>query len=426
MDEWRERHQRLAGFLLLIVRTARGAVRIRIVGLAAEAAFFSLLSLPALLLGIVGVLGHLAPVLGAETVEGARQWIVDLAAAPLTTGTVDSVVVPLIDDFLRGAHGGVLSLTFLVSLWSGSRAMNVFIDAITIAYGLDGLRGFVWQRALAFIAYIGALLFALIVLPALVAGPNLIEALLPAAVGYLHLTYWPVVGGISAVAVVLLYTLSVPVRMPLLRHLPGALLAMVILLLGSALLRIYLDASLGQVTIYGTLAAPIAILIWLWVMALAVLVGSALNAEIDAMWPTATTAEARAQIAAQRHARATRLVERREQALRDVAEDGAEAEGSESEGTEEDDASREEREAAGQQEGSGSRGPEPPEPARTQTRKSATGEESSQEERGEGRAPTPRTGAYPAHVENEGTRGDRRITSGRAGVPDRSPSETED
>ncbi|GAA4910535.1 hypothetical protein GCM10023405_35810 [Streptomonospora salina] len=300
---------------VLLTRTVRSVSRTRVVGLAAESAFFSLLSLPALLLGLVGTLGHMEPVLGSDTVREIRGWMLGLAASVLTSDTVGSLVAPLVDEFLDGAQGGMLSVTFVVSLWSGSRAMNVFIDAITIAYGLDELRGYMGRRVLALVAYLGGLLFALLVLPALVAGPDVVHRLLPATVGYLHLLYWPLVCVLSTLAVAMLYMLSTPVRTPPWRYLPGAVAAMLILLVGSAVLRVYLDASFGQVTIYGSLAAPIAVLVWLWVMALAVLIGSALNAETDAMWPTPRTAAARARIAARRHERARRMVERREAAL---------------------------------------------------------------------------------------------------------------
>ncbi|MFC4564731.1 YihY/virulence factor BrkB family protein, partial [Nocardiopsis mangrovi] len=323
-EAWRRRHPRLGTPALIVVRTVRSVVRSRVVGLSAEAAFFSLLSLPALLLGVAGTLGHLAPVLGAGTVLDIRGWLLDLAAKALTPDAVDSVVAPMVDEFLGGAQGGVLSVTFLVSLWSGSRAMSVFIEAITIAYGLDDLRGYVRQRVLAFLGYIGALLFALIVLPVMVAGPEAVRELLPMTAGHLGTAYWPAVAFLSTGAVTLLYLLATPVRPPLWRYLPGSLLATAILLLGSVLLRAYLGASFGQVTIYGSLAAPIAILTWLWLMALAVLIGSALNAEIDAAWPTARTAAARARIAARRHERAALMVERREEALRTVAEPGEE------------------------------------------------------------------------------------------------------
>ena len=315
LEAWQRRHPVLYGFVLLVVRAARSFNRNRVVGLAAESAFFTLISLPALLLCLLGMLGPLAMVVGEEVVEEIRVWMLDLAARVLTSNTVDSLVRPLVDDFLGGVQGGLLSVTFLVSLWSGSRAMNVFIRSITIAYGLSELRGWLVQRLLAFGAYLGGLLFAVLVLPVLVAGPDLLQRLLPFAVGRLTFFYWPVIGLLIATALTFLYVLSVPVRTPVWRHLPGALLATLVLIVGSVALRAYLDASLGQVSIYGSLAAPIAILAWLFVMAIAVLVGSCLNAEIDAMWPTVRTAEARAEIANRGSERAHRLAEHRERAV---------------------------------------------------------------------------------------------------------------
>ncbi len=250
---WPDRHPRSGAAAMLVARTVRSALRVRIIGLAAESAFFSLLSLPSLLLGLVGTLGHLSSVLGHQTVVEIRAWMLDLAATVLTAEAVQTTVEPLVDDFLGGAHGGVLSLTFLVSLWSGSRAMSVFIEAITIAYGLEGMRGYLRRRLLAFVAYLGALLFALVVLPAVVAGPDALRALLPAADTYLHLGYWPLVGLLSLGSIVALYTLSVPVRTSLVRQLPGAIAAVLILLCGTVGLRLYLEASFGQVNLYGPL-----------------------------------------------------------------------------------------------------------------------------------------------------------------------------
>ena len=315
---WLRRHPMVHNGTLLVLRTIRAFARDRVIGLAAESAFFALISLPALLLCLLGALGPLAMVFGEDLVVEIREWMLDLAARILTPDTVGSVVEPLVDDFLGGVQGGVLSVTFLVSLWSGSRAMNVFIRSITISYGLDELRGWLGQRLLAFFAYLGGLFFAVLVLPILVAGPDLVHELLPITVGRLNLLYWPLVALMVTAAVTLLYALSVPVRTPLWRHLPGAALATLVLLSGSALLRAYLDASFGQVSIYGSLAAPIAILAWLYVMAIAVLVGSTLNSEIDALWPTVRTAAARADLANRHFERADRIAQRREQAVIDT------------------------------------------------------------------------------------------------------------
>ncbi|MCW2948934.1 MAG: ribonuclease, partial [Actinoallomurus sp.] len=57
------------------------------------------------------------------------------------------------------------------------------------------------------------------------------------------------------------------------------------------------DGSTSGVSVYGSLGAAIAVLAWLYVTALAVLIGAAVNAEIDKLWPGEYTARARAEAA---------------------------------------------------------------------------------------------------------------------------------
>jgi membrane protein len=54
---------------------------------------------------------------------------------------------------------------------------------------------------------------------------------------------------------------------------------------GSVLLRFVLSASIGSTSIYGPLAAPIATLIWLYVISIAILIGAACNSSIDELFP---------------------------------------------------------------------------------------------------------------------------------------------
>ncbi len=54
---------------------------------------------------------------------------------------------------------------------------------------------------------------------------------------------------------------------------------------GSVLLRLVLTESIGSTTIYGPLAAPIAFLIWLYVISVAVLIGAAFNSSLDEVFP---------------------------------------------------------------------------------------------------------------------------------------------
>lgn len=289
---------RMRATLWQIIRgTSITAFRYRVTGLAAEAAFFTLLSLPPLVLGLIGTLGHFRSMLGADTVGDIRSWVLERAQTVLTQQSVDTVVKPLLDDVLRGGRVELVSLSFLLSLWAGSRALNVYVDTITIAYGLSGVRGVIRTRLRAFFLYLGGLGVGLVIIPILVAGPTLVLHWLPESARVLHVLYWPVLILVSVVFLALLYYLSVPVRTAWWRGVPGGGVALGIWALGSLILRLYLSGSASGVTVYGSLGAAIAVLAWLYVTALAVLIGAALNAEIDKLWPGEYTARARAEAA---------------------------------------------------------------------------------------------------------------------------------
>ncbi len=270
----------------LLTQTVGTCLRYRVTGLAAEAAFFAILSLPPLIFGLAGSIGFIANEFDLETIEDIKLQIIQLAERALTADSVQQVIVPTLDDVLgSGGRFDVISIGFLLALWSGSRALNVFVDTITIMYGMGGRRGIVKTRALSFSLYCVALIIGVIVLPLVLAGPNAVDELLPQRVDFLNQLYWPVVTILSAGFLNTLYHLSVPVRTPWVSDLPGSFLALSIWILGSFLLRWMLQTTVGGTSIYGPLAAPIAVLLWLYLTAIAVLIGAALNAVVDRTWP---------------------------------------------------------------------------------------------------------------------------------------------
>ncbi|WP_134126608.1 YhjD/YihY/BrkB family envelope integrity protein [Kribbella pratensis] len=270
----------------LLTQTIGVCLRYRVTGLAAEGAFFAILSLPPLIFGLAGSLGYIASKwFEVETINDIKQQIVDLAARALTDDSIKNVIAPTLDQVLNGGRPDVISIGFVLALWSGSRALNVFVDTITIMYGMGGKRGIVRTRALSFSLYCAALVIGVIVLPLVLAGPDAVDALLPHRLDFLNQLYWPVVTILSAGFLNTLYHLSVPIRTPWVSDLPGSFLALSIWILGSFVLRWILQSTVGGTSIYGPLAAPIAVLMWLYMTAIAVLIGAALNAVVDRLWP---------------------------------------------------------------------------------------------------------------------------------------------
>lgn len=290
----------------LVTATVGAALRYRVTGLAAEAAFFAILSLPPLIFALAGSIGFFVEQYAVARIESLRADILTIASQALTEEAVNNVVADTLDDVLRGGRIDVISIGFVLALWSGSRALNVFVDTITIMYGLGGRRGIVRTRALSFSLYVVGLMVAVVVLPLVLIGPELIAALLPEQLSWLIQLYWPTVIVLSVGFIASLYHLSVPVRTSWLHDVPGAALALLIWVVGSLLLRWALQNAVGSTSIYGPLAAPIAVLLWLYLISLAVLIGAALNAAFDRVWPESATASARLELV-RRLRRAARL-----------------------------------------------------------------------------------------------------------------------
>ncbi|POX51865.1 hypothetical protein C3489_19355 [Streptomyces sp. Ru71] len=279
---------------LLLKDTVNSCIEYRILGLAAEAAFFSLLSVPPLLLSLIGLLGYVDAWTGTDTITSLKNNLLEASRTVLSDRGVRDIAQPILDDVLKGGRPDVISIGFLFALWSGSRAVNVFIDTITVMYGLDGVRGIVKTRLMSFLLFIVALLIGSVALPLMVAGPDAVVGILPWSTTLVQVLYWPVVIVLSIAFLTTLYHVSVPVRSPWIEDVPGALVALGMWVLGSFLLRIYLQNTIEGATIYGSLAAAVAVLLWIGVSAFAVLVGAAVNAAIDRVWPAAATAAARA------------------------------------------------------------------------------------------------------------------------------------
>lgn len=264
----------------VLARTVSSCFRYRVTGLAAEAAFFAILSLPPLVFGLAGTIGFIAERYDVSQVDVLKDRVIELASQALTPSTVDEVIAPTLDDVLGGGRIDVISIGFVLALWSGSRALNVFIDTITIIYGLGGHRGIVKTRALSFMLYVIALLVGIVLVPLVLAGPEVAADILPSRFAFLRHFYWPAVLVLSIGFLTTLYHLAVPIRTRWRVGLPGAVFTLMLWIFGSYFVRWALGFSAGGTSIYGPLAAPIAILLWLYVLSITVLIGAAINAAV--------------------------------------------------------------------------------------------------------------------------------------------------
>jgi membrane protein len=274
----------------LLKRTLVKGWNDRVLGLSAEAAFWQLLSLPSLFLALLATLGYVSRWFGQDTVQRTQTKLEDGLGKAFSQEVVRNVVTPILNEVLRDGRADIISIGFLIALWAGSSATATFVNTITIAYDMRDLRGPVRSRLLALWLFLGTILLGVVLLPMLVLGPDLLRRLFPEDVrntvsDLIAAFYYPVLVLLLLVGLTTFYKLAPPRRLPWHRGVPGAVLAILIFLAGSVGMRNYLTFILDKNHAYAKLAAPIAALLFFFVLALGVLLGAEFNAAIQERRP---------------------------------------------------------------------------------------------------------------------------------------------
>ena len=283
--------ERLRPPLRVVIGTVGGALEDRLPGLAAELAFWVLLSLPALLLTAVAGLSVVAGE-GNGWQDQLVERIVEVASVALTSQAIENALRPILTRLLDGTTVPLVSLAFLTAIWTASRAVKVILVTIAITYGAPTPRG-IGHRVLGFVLTVVGLIIGIVLAPLLIAGPNFAEQLADFGVvgaetlaATYRAAYWPTAVLVVTAAVAALYHLGAPWSTRWRRDLPGAILATALWIAGSGALRLYGTWILDSDSVYGPLAGPIVGLLWLWLTGFAVLLGAELNAQIEREWPT--------------------------------------------------------------------------------------------------------------------------------------------
>lgn len=120
----------------------------------AQAGFWSVLSLPPLLLGMLGSLSYIAPLFGPDTLPTIQARLIGAAGRFFSQNVVTEIIEPTVHDIVAGARGEVVSLGFIISLWAGSSAISAFVDSVVEAHDQTELRHPVRQRFFALFLYV--------------------------------------------------------------------------------------------------------------------------------------------------------------------------------------------------------------------------------------------------------------------------------
>jgi membrane protein len=250
--------------------------------IAAALAYYAFLAIPAALLVAVGIFSLVASPSTITTVINKLQTVVPAEATDL----LDSSLRNMLHNKSTGIT--VLSIGGVLAFWSLTGAMQNLMWALNIAYDREEERGFIRRRVTA----LGMVGFALIAFALafgiLVLGPQL-STWIGDLIGAKNVTKivwyiaeWPllVFGLLVAFAGFMYYGPNV--KHPHWRFLSlGAIVSLVIWLAGSAAFAFYVSKFSSYNKTWGSLAAVVVMLTWLWLSSVAVLLGAEINAEAE-------------------------------------------------------------------------------------------------------------------------------------------------
>jgi membrane protein len=249
--------------------------------LAAALTYYGVLSLFPALLVLLSLLG----LAGTDTIDTLLKNL-----SSLTPSAARDVVSNAVRD-LQGSNqkaGFAFVAGLLGALWSASGYVGGFMKASNVIYEVEEGRKF-WKLKPLQIAVTVIIMLAttIIVLAIVVTGPVAqrvgdIVGAGDAAVTVFNIVKWPIIAVIVSLIFAFLYYIGPNVKQPGFKWVsPGGVVAVILWVIASALFAFYV-ANFGSYSkTYGSMAAVIIFLIWLWITNLVMLLGAELNAEIE-------------------------------------------------------------------------------------------------------------------------------------------------
>ena len=266
----------------IFVRAAKESIDDAIPDSAAALAYYAFLAIPATLLVTVGFFSLFGSADAVNTIMEKLATVVPAEAVTLLEESLTRIT--------ENDSGGLVMviLGFVLAFWTATGAMNGLMRALNRTYERKETRNFLKQRITA-LGMLGFMLLAFVLsFGLLVLGPALSDWI-GGAVGaesVFKWIWWTVQWPILVLGLLLAFAgilyLGPNVEHPRWQFItPGSIVAVFVWLLASGLFALYVSLFGSYNKTWGTLAAVIIMLTWLWLSGLALLFGAEVNAESE-------------------------------------------------------------------------------------------------------------------------------------------------
>jgi membrane protein len=217
-------------------------------------------------------------------VEGLQNWLLQWTAQVVPPQVYDTLA-GVINGLLSQPRGGIVSLGAVLALWSASSAFAGMMSALNVAYGVRERRPW-WKVRLLAIGLTVALSFFMILAFVLAVGSGplatwLADFLGPLGAIALLLLNWLAVLAAITLVIASVYHFCPDVEFPWRWFSPGSVLFTLGFGATTMAFSYYVARFASFDKTYGSLGAVIILLLWMYLLALFVLLGGEINAYLD-------------------------------------------------------------------------------------------------------------------------------------------------
>jgi membrane protein len=267
----------------IMARAGKQALKHHVTNLAAALAYYGFLAIPSLLLVSVGVFSLVGDRSAVTEVINRLETVVPQEALSLIRSSLERVT-----ELQSNSGIAMVVVGSVLALWTVTGAMDTLMWALNSAYEREETRGFVKRRLTALLMILLLLVAFALAFGLLVLGPHLSGWIgdavgLEALVKWLWWTaQWPLLILWLLLTFATIFSLGPNVDHPHWRFLSiGTALSVVVWLVASGAFAFYVSQFGSYNKAWGSLAAVIIMLTWLWISGLALLFGAEVNAEAE-------------------------------------------------------------------------------------------------------------------------------------------------
>jgi membrane protein len=270
-------------YMAILIRAGKESVKDHVTNLAAALAYYAFLAMPSILLVAVGIFSLVGDRDGVTEIIERLEGVAPQEALTLLEETLERVT-----ETQSNSGIAMIVVGSVLALWTVTGAMDTLMWALNSAYDREETRGFFKRRATALVMVVLLLIAFALAFGLLVLGPHVSgwvgDAVgMEAVVKWLWWTaQWPIlIFGLLFAFATILY-LGPNVDHPRWRFLTfGTAISVLVWLLASGGFAFYVSQFSSYNKAWGSLAAVIIMLTWLWISGLALLFGAEINAETE-------------------------------------------------------------------------------------------------------------------------------------------------